>query len=121
MPGGDVSRLEGQGGFVVLESASELETLSANEEIEGSIVADLYHDQPPQWTKALAAAALKGIPVYRFRLIEESLTGEVRVTHCARTTLARSFQTRLPTLQTGDRFEPRIGSSTRINTPHSPL
>ena len=81
VPGGDVSRLEGQGGFVVLESASELETLSANEEIEGSIVADLYHDQPPQWTKALAAAALKGIPVYHFRLIEESLTGEVRVTH----------------------------------------
>lgn len=81
IPGGDIGAILGRQGFVKLNSADELDHLVKAGEVTGSIVADLHHDQGPEWERAIAKAALKGIPVYHYRLIEEELTGEVRITH----------------------------------------
>lgn len=79
--GGGIGTILGRQGFVEIASASELEGLIDAETITGSIVADLHQDMPPDWERAIARAALRGIPVYHYRLIEEELTGEVRIGH----------------------------------------
>lgn len=81
IPGGDVGSILGSRGFEELESPNELAKLIEEDGISGSIVADLHHEQPAEWERLLARAALKGIPVYHYRLIEEALTGEVRINH----------------------------------------
>ena len=81
IPGGSIGQILGQQGFVEAESVEQLEGLIEGDGITGSIVADLHHDHPAEWERLLAKAALKGIPVYHYRLIEESLTGEVRINH----------------------------------------
>ncbi len=68
-------------GFKKISSADTLKAMIDNKQITGSIVVDLHYDHTPDWERLLAAAALKGIPVYHYRLIEESLTGEVRINH----------------------------------------
>lgn len=79
--GGGIGTILGRQGFIEIASASELEGLIDAETITGSIVADLHQDMPPDWERAIARAALRGIPVYHYRLIEEELTGEVRIGH----------------------------------------
>lgn len=81
IPGGNVGTILGARGFVELESPQQLANLIENDGVNGSIVADLHHNQPAEWERLLAKAALKGIPVYHYRLIEEALTGEVRISH----------------------------------------
>lgn len=81
VPGGSVGDILGSKGFAELESPEQLATLIETDGVSGSIVADLHHDQPADWERLLAKAALKGIPVYHYRLIEEALTGEVRINH----------------------------------------
>ncbi|AOL93026.1 sugar transferase [Porphyrobacter sp. LM 6] len=81
IPGGEVGNILGRRGFTELRSPSQLEQLIADQEIAGAVVADLHHDLSPEWERAIARAALKGIPVYHYRLIEEELTGEVRISH----------------------------------------
>lgn len=79
--GGEIGTILGRQGFVEIGSAAELEALTDSGAITGSIVADLHQDMPPDWERAIARAALRGIPVYHYRLIEEELTGEVRIGH----------------------------------------
>ncbi len=81
IPGGEIGTILGRQGFVEIGHAAELEALIDNGAITGSIVADLHQDMLPDWERAIARAALKGIPVYHYRLIEEELTGEVRISH----------------------------------------
>lgn len=81
IPGGDIGPVLGRQGFVELSSADELDHLLNTTGVSGSIVVDLHHEQGPNWERVIAKAALKGIPVYHYRLIEEELTGEVRITH----------------------------------------
>lgn len=81
IPGGDIGTILGRQGFVEIGSAAELERLIDAEDITGSVVADLHQDMPSEWERAIARAALKGVPVYHYRLIEEELTGEVRINH----------------------------------------
>lgn len=46
------------------------------------VVADLHaRDLTAEWQKFLAACALRHIPVYNLRQVEESLTGRVRIRH----------------------------------------
>ncbi|WP_133366389.1 sugar transferase [Qipengyuania sediminis] len=54
---------------------------------DASIVADLRSDLPPEWERMLAAAALHGIPVYHFRLLQESIAGKVKIEHLSENTL----------------------------------
>ncbi len=44
-----------------------------------SIVADLRADLPPAWERLLARASLAGIPVYHYKQLTESLTGQVKI------------------------------------------
>lgn len=81
IPGGEIGNILGRRGFVELKHADELEQLIADGAITGSVVADLHHDKTPNWERAIARAALRGVPVYHYRLIEEELTGEVRIAH----------------------------------------
>ena len=81
VPGGNIGALLGQQGFIALQSAEQLERLIADQAITGSIVADLHDEKEPVWERLIARAALEGVPVYHYRLIEEELTGEVRINH----------------------------------------
>lgn len=81
IPGGAIGTILLEKGIAPIHSAQELETLISEDRISGSLIADLHHDQPPEWERLIAKAALKGIPVYHYRLIEEALTGEVRIDH----------------------------------------
>lgn len=81
VPGGNVGRLLKQAGFLSLGSPRELDDLIESKLISGSIVADLHHEQGDEWARLLAKAALRGVPVYHYRLIEEAITGEVRIGH----------------------------------------
>lgn len=79
--GGRIGVLAGQPGFEVIKSAQKLEHAINEDAVSGSIVADLHHDHPAEWERLFARAALRGIPVYHYRLLEEALTGEVRIDH----------------------------------------
>jgi len=81
IPGGESGKLADKAGFVSAPSLEQLSGLVENGQVTGSIVADLHHEHAPEWERLLARAALKGIPVYHYRLLEEALTGEVRINH----------------------------------------
>ncbi len=81
VPAGSIGSVLGKQGFVEAHSVEQLEQLVDSGAVFGSIVADLHYDHAPEWERLLAKAALKGIPVYHYRLIEEALTGEVRINH----------------------------------------
>lgn len=46
-----------------------------------AIVADLRVDLPDEWDRKIADFALKGIPVYHVKQLQESLTGRVELEH----------------------------------------
>jgi lipopolysaccharide/colanic/teichoic acid biosynthesis glycosyltransferase len=56
-------------------------------EPDASIVADLRADLPPEWERMLATAALRGVPVYHFKLLQESIAGKVKIEHLSENTL----------------------------------
>lgn len=73
----------------------ELDTVSVQiltepelpEDPRASIVADLRADLSAEWERMLASAALKGIPVYHFKLLQESIAGKVKIEHLSENTL----------------------------------
>jgi len=83
VPFGEVEALGDLGsvGLQVME-APEL-PLSA----DASIVADLRAELPPEWERLLASASLRGIPVYHFKLLQESIGGKVKIEHLSENTL----------------------------------
>lgn len=81
LPGGEIGTILGRQGFAEVGTPDELSQLIAEGAVTGSVIADLHHDNTPDWERAIARAALSGIPVYHYRLIEEELTGEVRISH----------------------------------------
>jgi len=81
VPGGGIGRILGKQGFIEAPGVEEMTRLVEQDDVSGSVVADLHHDHAPEWERLLAKAALRGIPVYHYRLIEETLTGEVRINH----------------------------------------
>jgi lipopolysaccharide/colanic/teichoic acid biosynthesis glycosyltransferase len=46
-----------------------------------AVVADLRADLPDEWDRKIADFALKGIPVYHVKQLQESLTGRVELEH----------------------------------------
>ncbi len=81
VPGGEIGTILGRQGFIELASPEQLQQLVLTQGITGSVVADLHHDKTPEWERVIAGAALNGVPVYHYRLIEEEITGEVRINH----------------------------------------
>jgi len=81
--------------FGEVGSLSELSsvTLTVMEEpvlplrADASVVADLRAELPPDWERMLAAAALQGIPVYHYKLLQESIAGKVKIEHLSENTL----------------------------------
>lgn len=51
------------------------------------VVADLRADLPPEWERLIAEYALAGIPVYHFKQLQESLTGQVDIEHLSENSL----------------------------------
>lgn len=51
------------------------------------LVADLRFDLPDEWERALAEAALRGLPVYHVKQLEEALTGKVDIEHLSENSL----------------------------------
>ena len=108
IPGGDIGTILGRQGFAEIGTAQDLDALIAGDAINGSVVADLHQDMAPEWERAIARAALRGIPVYHYRLIEEELTGEVRINHLRENDLG-SLIPNLP-YRTGKRVIDVVGS-----------
>ncbi len=79
VPGGQIGSALLGWGFKELPSPAVLRDLIDEKQISGSVIADLHHDHSAEWEALLAYAALQGIPVYHYWLIEEALTGEVRI------------------------------------------
>ncbi|MEE4205823.1 MAG: sugar transferase [Erythrobacter sp.] len=52
-----------------------------------NIVADFRADLPPEWERLLARASLAGVPVYHFKQLTESLTGQVKIEHLSENSL----------------------------------
>ncbi|MEM6474672.1 MAG: sugar transferase [Pseudomonadota bacterium] len=46
-----------------------------------NIVADFRADLPEEWERLLAKASLAGVPVYHYKQLTESLTGQVKIEH----------------------------------------
>jgi len=44
-----------------------------------NIVADFRADLPPEWVRLLARASLAGVPVYHYKQLTESMTGQVKI------------------------------------------
>jgi len=51
------------------------------------IVTDLRADHSKDWEKFIADAALAGVPVYHFKQVKESITGQVEIEHLSENTL----------------------------------
>lgn len=77
VPGGRVSRLTDRP--EILSIILEKPVLPSARNV--LIVADLHFDHSDEWERALAKAALSGIPVYHYKHILEDRTGRVRVEH----------------------------------------
>lgn len=74
---GKASRLDGIKGVEWLE----LTTPKMNGERIDAIAADLHADIPEDWQRFLAKCTLAGVPVYHYKQLMESLTGQVKINH----------------------------------------
>jgi len=81
VPGGRVDDLPDENNYVTAQSLEELQMIVANGTGHIAIVGDLHFDHSPGWERLFASAALKGIPVYHYRQMLESQTGQVRINH----------------------------------------
>ncbi|WP_428027924.1 sugar transferase [Altererythrobacter sp.] len=81
VPFGDVESLFEHSGFERAVSVEQIDGLIDERAVAGSIVADLHTDHSPEWERLFAKAALQGIPVYHYRLLEEAITGQVSINH----------------------------------------
>ena len=63
----------------ITEELGRIKERIDNNDINGSLVADLHFDHEDEWERLFAKAALRGIPVYHYRQIMELETGQVRI------------------------------------------
>lgn len=91
VPHGDVDRLKriSQTDFVRQDQL----LLPPPGSVDG-IVADLRTDLPDEWERMLAEAALRGIPVYHVKQVEEALTGRVDIEHLSENSLGSLLPSR---------------------------
>ncbi|MFZ1742760.1 MAG: exopolysaccharide biosynthesis polyprenyl glycosylphosphotransferase [Pontixanthobacter sp.] len=77
--GGRVEELKPRPNQEIIMTSQTLEERIDNNDINGSLVADLHFDHEDEWERLFAKAALRGIPVYHYRQIMELETGQVRI------------------------------------------
>ncbi len=83
VPGGQSTQLIGVG-------LAEWRAARSPDEIPedcSGVVADLRADLSPEWERFLASCALRGIAVYHWKQIAESLTGRVEIEHLSENSL----------------------------------
>jgi exopolysaccharide biosynthesis polyprenyl glycosylphosphotransferase len=89
-PGGRVEQLEAVEGL----DTTLLTSASVPRHRRAILVADLHFDHSDEWERAIAEATLRGIPVYHYKQVLETLTGKVRIEHMSENT----FGSLLPSL-----------------------
>ena len=77
VPFGKATRMEKIGNFPV----ERMELPRIPDTTRSSIVADFRADLPDEWERLLAQASLAGVPVYHYKQLTESLTGQVKIEH----------------------------------------
>ncbi len=77
IPGGRVDQLSHLRGI----HFTELNDLTIPDAEDAMLVADLHFNHGDECERIIAAAALRGIPVYHYKQVIESLTGRVRIEH----------------------------------------
>ncbi|MDY7096652.1 MAG: sugar transferase [Pseudomonadota bacterium] len=83
VPFGNALSMEEMQGFPIrrLKSADIPKDRAAN------IVADFRAELPPEWERLLARASLAGVPVYHYKQLTESITGQVKIEHLSENSL----------------------------------
>ncbi|MGG6287606.1 exopolysaccharide biosynthesis polyprenyl glycosylphosphotransferase [Leptolyngbya sp. AN03gr2] len=79
--GGRASEIPIGGQYVPAPNADKLEQLIDSGWRDWAIVADLHYPHSDNLERLFAKASLAGIPVYHFRTIAETLSGQVKITH----------------------------------------
>lgn len=81
VPGGRAEEILINSQYRPAPETSAIETLIDTGWREWAIVADLHHPHSKSAERVFAKAALAGIPVYHFRQIAESQSGQVKIAH----------------------------------------
>ncbi len=81
IPGGRTNEISLGAHFVRAPSVDEMQALVEANRIDGAIIADLHHDHADEWERLFARAALRGVPVYHYRQIAETQSGQVKIDH----------------------------------------
>lgn len=75
VPFGKAQAMEELGGFPI----RRLKRPDIPADRAANIVADFHADLPPEWERLLARASLAGVPVYHYKQLTESITGQVKI------------------------------------------
>ncbi|WP_197409536.1 exopolysaccharide biosynthesis polyprenyl glycosylphosphotransferase [Erythrobacter sp. YT30] len=81
IPGGRSDEIQLTQQFIPAPDVHEMQSLVEADRIDGAIIADLHYDHPDEWERLFARAALRGIPVYHYRQIAETQSGQVKIDH----------------------------------------
>jgi lipopolysaccharide/colanic/teichoic acid biosynthesis glycosyltransferase len=77
IPGGDVAQFE----RLKLDHVRRLEGPDSELKFDECVIVDLRYDHLPEWERFIADCTLKGIPVFHFKQVLESVTGRVEIDH----------------------------------------
>lgn len=81
VPGGRASEIVRDSQYRTAPPIAAIERLIETGWREWAIVADLHHPHCERTGRVFAKAALSGIPVYHFRTVAETRSGQVKITH----------------------------------------
>lgn len=81
IPGGRTDEVILGAHYVRAPGVVEMQSLVEANRIDGAIIADLHHDHADEWERLFARAALRGVPVYHYRQIAETQSGQVKIDH----------------------------------------
>lgn len=81
IPGGKVDHVERISGNPIILQPHDMAEIIRHQPAKSIVVADFYHDHPAKWEELIAEAAIRGLPVYDYRLIVEFELGQVRIEH----------------------------------------
>ncbi len=81
VPGGRAEEIDINSQYRPAPSTAAIEKLIETGWREWAIVADLHHPHSERTERLFAKAALAGVPVYHFRQIAETQSGQVKIAH----------------------------------------
>lgn len=83
VPFGNAQAMEEMEGFPI----RRLKRPDIPQDRAANIVADFRAELPPEWERLLARASLAGVPVYHYKQLTESITGQVKIEHLSENSL----------------------------------